>query len=161
MRRTEAKSREPAAAQIDLFADFNGLPSDRSQDRVLPARRQLVEPHDPRRQPAGDGVASPSARGCAGKVQCIYIDPPYGIKFNSNFQWSTTSRDVKDGNNEPHHARAGAGEGVPRHVARWNSFLSDVSAGSTDRRAGSAARSRVRSSFRSATRMFIASGADG
>jgi len=30
-------------------------------------------------------------------VQCIYIDPPYGIKFNSNFQWSTTSRDVKDG----------------------------------------------------------------
>ena len=33
-----------------------------------------------------------------GKLQCIYIDPPYGIKFNSNFQWSTTSRDVKDGN---------------------------------------------------------------
>jgi adenine-specific DNA-methyltransferase len=31
-------------------------------------------------------------------VQCIYFDPPYGIKFNSNFQWSTTSRDVKDGN---------------------------------------------------------------
>jgi adenine-specific DNA-methyltransferase len=30
-------------------------------------------------------------------VQCIYFDPPYGIKFNSNFQWSTTSRDVKDG----------------------------------------------------------------
>ena len=35
-----------------------------------------------------------------GKVQCIYIDPPYGIKFNSNFQWSTTSRDVKDGKAE-------------------------------------------------------------
>jgi adenine-specific DNA-methyltransferase len=32
-----------------------------------------------------------------GKVQCIYFDPPYGIKFNSNFQWSTTSRDVRDG----------------------------------------------------------------
>jgi adenine-specific DNA-methyltransferase len=31
-------------------------------------------------------------------VQAIYIDPPYGIRFNSNFQWSTTSRDVKDGN---------------------------------------------------------------
>ena len=30
-------------------------------------------------------------------MQCIYIDPPYGIKFNSNFQWSTTSRNVKDG----------------------------------------------------------------
>jgi len=36
--------------------------------------------------------------GLRGQVQCIYLDPPYGIKFNSNFQWSTTSRDVKDGN---------------------------------------------------------------
>ena len=35
--------------------------------------------------------------GLRGKVQCIYIDPPYGIKFNSNFQWSTTNRDVRDG----------------------------------------------------------------
>jgi adenine-specific DNA-methyltransferase len=38
--------------------------------------------------------------GLRGKVQCIYFDPPYGIKFNSNFQWSTTSREVKDGNSE-------------------------------------------------------------
>ena len=38
--------------------------------------------------------------GLRGKVQCIYIDPPYGIRFNSNFQWSTTSRDVKDGNRD-------------------------------------------------------------
>src|ERR1700754_727821 len=36
--------------------------------------------------------------GLRGQVQCIYFDPPYGIKFNSNFQWSTTNRDVKDGN---------------------------------------------------------------
>ena len=39
----------------------------------------------------------PSERVWRAKVQCIYFDPPYGIKFNSNFQWSTTSRDVKDG----------------------------------------------------------------
>ncbi|NYH97083.1 site-specific DNA-methyltransferase [Novosphingobium marinum] len=49
----------------------------------------------------GDGLkvmASLAEReGLKGQVQCIYIDPPYGIKFNSNFQWSTTSRDVKDG----------------------------------------------------------------
>src|SRR5215207_2947664 len=32
-----------------------------------------------------------------GKEQCIYFDPPYGIKFNSNWQVSTQSRDVKDG----------------------------------------------------------------
>ena len=35
-----------------------------------------------------------------GKVQAIYFDPPYGIKFNSNWQVSTRSRDVKDGKME-------------------------------------------------------------
>jgi hypothetical protein len=35
--------------------------------------------------------------GLRGKVPCIYVDPPYGVKFNRNFQWSTTSPDVKDG----------------------------------------------------------------
>jgi adenine-specific DNA-methyltransferase len=49
--------------------------------------------------------------GLRGQVQCIYFDPPYGIKFNSNFQWSTTSRDVKDGakdqiTREPEQVRA-------------------------------------------------------
>ena len=49
--------------------------------------------------------------GLRGQVQCIYLDPPYGIKFNSNFQWSTTSRDVKDGKDdhitrEPEQVRA-------------------------------------------------------
>ncbi|QEO15597.1 site-specific DNA-methyltransferase [Agromyces intestinalis] len=33
-----------------------------------------------------------------GKVQMIYIDPPYGIKFGSNWQVSARTRDVKDGN---------------------------------------------------------------
>ena len=32
----------------------------------------------------------------AGKVQCIYIDPPYGIKFGSNWQMKLNSREVKD-----------------------------------------------------------------
>ncbi|OGE05385.1 hypothetical protein A3B51_01580 [Candidatus Curtissbacteria bacterium RIFCSPLOWO2_01_FULL_41_18] len=34
--------------------------------------------------------------GMRGKVQTIYIDPPYGIKFGSNWQVSTRNRDVKD-----------------------------------------------------------------
>lgn len=34
--------------------------------------------------------------GMAGKVQCIYIDPPYGIKYGSNWQMKLNSRDVKD-----------------------------------------------------------------
>ena len=87
---------EGEGQQIDLFADFNGLPDD-------DARTEFYQ-HDANwsnRMILGDSLqamASLSEReGLRGKVQCIYIDPPYGIKFNSNFQWSTTSRDVKDG----------------------------------------------------------------
>ena len=101
MRRTSDFEAERAATegegeQIDLFADFNGLPDD-------DARTEFYQ-HDANwsnRMILGDSLqvmASLSEReGLRGKVQCIYIDPPYGIKFNSNFQWSTTSRDVKDG----------------------------------------------------------------
>ena len=101
MRQTSDFEAERAVAegegqQIDLFADFNGLPDD-------DARTEFYQ-HDANwsnRMILGDSLqvmASLSEReGLRGKVQCIYIDPPYGIKFNSNFQWSTTSRDVKDG----------------------------------------------------------------
>ena len=85
--------------QPDLFADFNGLPDD-------DARTEFYQ-HDANwsnRMILGDSLqvmASLAEReGLRGKVQCIYLDPPYGIKFNSNFQWSTTSRDVKDGRAE-------------------------------------------------------------
>ena len=85
--------------QADLFADFNGLPSE-------DARTEFYQ-HDANwsnRMILGDSLqvmASLAEReGLRGKVQCIYLDPPYGIKFNSNFQWSTTSRDVKDGKAE-------------------------------------------------------------
>ena len=80
----------------DLFADFNGLPSE-------DAKTEFYQ-HDANwsnRMILGDSLqvmASLAEReGLRGNVQCIYIDPPYGIKFNSNFQWSTTSRDVRDG----------------------------------------------------------------
>ena len=83
--------------QTDMFADFNGLPSE-------DAKTEFYQ-HDANwsnRMILGDNLqvmASLAEReGLRGKVQCIYIDPPYGIKFNSNFQWSTTSRDVRDGN---------------------------------------------------------------
>ena len=82
--------------QLDLFADFNGIPEG--------ADRTDFYQHDQNwsnRMISGDSLhvmASLAEReGLRGKVQCIYIDPPYGIKFNSNFQWSTTSHDVKDG----------------------------------------------------------------
>ena len=83
--------------QPDMFADFNGLPSE-------DAKTEFYQ-HDANwsnRMVLGDSLqvmASLAEReGLRGKVQCIYVDPPYGIKFNSNFQWSTTSRDVRDGN---------------------------------------------------------------
>jgi len=38
--------------------------------------------------------------GTAGRVQMIYIDPPYGIRYGSNFQPFVNKRDVKDGRDE-------------------------------------------------------------
>ena len=38
--------------------------------------------------------------GMAGKVQMVYIDPPYGIKYGSNFQPFVNKRDVKDGKDD-------------------------------------------------------------
>ena len=83
--------------QTDLFADFNGL-----DDPALRSDYYNHEQNWSNRMILGDSLqvmASLASReGLQGKVQCIYIDPPYGIRFNSNFQWSTTSRDVRDGN---------------------------------------------------------------
>ena len=78
----------------DLFADFNGLPSEDAKTEFY-----QHDAHWSNRMILGDSLqvmASLAEReGLRGKVQCIYFDPPYGIKFNSNFQWSTTSRDIK------------------------------------------------------------------
>jgi adenine-specific DNA-methyltransferase len=97
-RRTESDTKS-ADNQFDLFADFNGLPSDAAKTEFY-----QHDAHWSNRMILGDSLqvmASLAEReGLRGQVQCIYVDPPYGIKFNSNFQWSTTSRDVKDGNTE-------------------------------------------------------------
>lgn len=93
----EAKPNEKR--QLDLFSDFNGLPDENAKTEFYQHDANWAN-----RMILGDGLqvmASLAEReGLRGKVQCIYIDPPYGIKFNSNFQWSTTSRDVKDGKTE-------------------------------------------------------------
>lgn len=85
--------------QPDLFADFNGLPNDNAKTEFY-----QHDAHWANRMILGDSLqvmASLAEReGLRGKVQCIFLDPPYGIKFNSNFQWSTTNREVKDGNAE-------------------------------------------------------------
>ena len=88
-------------AQTNLFADFNGLKDDfekkvdfysQKDDRQKPWSNRLI---------LGDSLLAMTSlaekEGLKGKVQTIYLDPPYGIKFGSNWQVSTRKRDVKDG----------------------------------------------------------------
>jgi adenine-specific DNA-methyltransferase len=95
----ETREREHASGERtpDLFADFNGIPQGVDKTEFYAHEQNWSN-----RMILGDSLqvmASLAEReGLRGKVQCIYFDPPYGIRFNSNFQWSTTSRDVKDGN---------------------------------------------------------------
>ncbi|GMU82479.1 MAG: hypothetical protein AMXMBFR47_23500 [Planctomycetota bacterium] len=111
--REAERAKEEAAAPTlfaDLYDHFNGLPN-------TDAKTEFYQ-HDANwtnRMILGDALevmASLAEReGLRGQVQCVYVDPPYGIKFNSNFQWSTTSRDVRDGNvehitREPEQVRA-------------------------------------------------------
>ena len=93
----KAKGEKAEQPPLDLFSDFNGLDDPN-------ARTEFYEhdQHWSNRIILGDSLqvmASLAEReDLRGKVQCIYIDPPYGIRFNSNFQWSTTSHDVRDTN---------------------------------------------------------------
>ena len=87
--------------QTNLFADFNGFEDDfekkidfysQKDDRQKPWSNRLI---------LGDSLLVMTSlaekEGLKGKVQAIYLDPPYGIKFGSNWQVSTRKRDVKDG----------------------------------------------------------------
>ena len=109
-RESEQRAKEKAPEAPDLFADFNGLP-----DKEAATEFYAHQANWTNRMILGDSLAVMASlaerEGLRGQVQCIYLDPPYGIKFNSNFQWSTTSRDVKDGakdhiTREPEQVRA-------------------------------------------------------
>jgi adenine-specific DNA-methyltransferase len=109
-RESRERVEEVAPPAPDLFADFNGL-----KDKEAATEFYQHDQHWSNRMISGDSLsvmASLAEReGLRGKVQCIYFDPPYGIKFNSNFQWSTTSNKVKDGEKsqvtrEPEQVRA-------------------------------------------------------
>ena len=91
---------DQSAGQLDLFSDFNGLPEDFS-DRIDFYHH---EGNWSNRMILGDSLLVMTSlaekEGLKGKVQTIYLDPPYGIKFGSNWQVSTRKRDVKDGKAE-------------------------------------------------------------
>ena len=95
------RTEKTAGDQTNLFADFNGLEDDfekkidfysQKDDRQKPWVNRLI---------LGDSLLVMTSlaekEGLKGKVQTIYLDPPYGIKFGSNWQVSTRKRDVKDG----------------------------------------------------------------
>lgn len=99
--RNQIKEKEvPEVEQLSLFGDFDGLEFDQlidfyqHQDGVKWANRMIL----------GDSLLVMNSladkEGLKGKVQMIYLDPPYGIKFGSNWQVSTRKRDVKDGKAE-------------------------------------------------------------
>lgn len=80
----------------DLFADFNGL-----ADPMARTEFYQHDQHWSNRMILGDSLQAMASlaerEALKGKVQAIYFDPPYGIKFNSNWQVSTQSTKVADG----------------------------------------------------------------
>jgi adenine-specific DNA-methyltransferase len=94
--RSEAK-KNGQGEPLSLFADFNGIKFEdlvdfyAHKDGVNWSNRMIL----------GDSLyvmtSLAEKEGLKGKVQMIYMDPPYGIKFGSNWQVSTRKRDVKDG----------------------------------------------------------------
>ena len=91
----QMSSRRASEPELTLFDDFDGLPP---LDLVDFYRH---EANWSNRMILGDSLnvmASLAEReGLRGQVQMIYMDPPYGIKFGSNWQLSARSRDVRDG----------------------------------------------------------------
>src|SRR3954468_5561668 len=90
--KARARQGEPAC---NLFADFNGLDDF--------AKKLEFYQHDQHwTNPLILGASLLVMASLAekerlrGQVQCIYFDPPYGIRFGSNWQVSTRRRDVKD-----------------------------------------------------------------
>ncbi|MGB3291711.1 MAG: site-specific DNA-methyltransferase, partial [Phormidesmis sp.] len=79
LRQSQVRAEAEADQQIDLFSDFNGLPEDATGTDFY-----QHDAHWTNRMILGDSLqvmASLAEReGLQGKVQCIYLDPPYGIK---------------------------------------------------------------------------------
>ncbi len=109
---------EKAGDQPDLFADFNGLPAEFDQ-RIDFYKH---DGHWSNRMILGDSLLVMTSlaekEGLKGKVQTIYLDPPYGIKFGSNWQVSTRKRDVKDGQAEDATRRDWVDSKLPRCAVR-------------------------------------------
>lgn len=124
LRRTAGRPEDEP--EMTLFDDFDGL-----------GELDLVDfyQHDANwsnRMILGDSLQVMSSLAererLRGKIQMVYVDPPYGIKFGSNWQVSARSRDVKDGSLE---SAARDAEQIKAFRDTWelgiNSYLSYLS----------------------------------
>ena len=98
----ENAKRKEETAQLQLFHYFESSGSN------LPIREAIEfykhSQNWSNRLIAGDSLIIMNSllekEGMSGKVQMVYIDPPYGIKYGSNFQPFVNKRDVKDNKDE-------------------------------------------------------------
>lgn len=111
------KVTETNSPQLDMFASANELFGNALEKDEIDKVSEYYQHQDgwTNRLIQGDShlvMASLLEReGMAGQVQTIYFDPPYGIKYGSNWQNKLNNRDVKDGNddaitNEPEQIKA-------------------------------------------------------
>ncbi len=102
----EAERKEPLREAIEFYQHKHGWSNRRIAGDSLLVMNSLLE-----------------KEGMAGKVQMIYIDPPYGIKYGSNFQPFVNKRDVKDGKDEDLTQERGADPRLPRHLGARHPLL--------------------------------------
>jgi adenine-specific DNA-methyltransferase len=92
------RRKDDGTEQLDMFETFDGL------DPMAQVEFYEHDANWSNRMILGDSLQVMASlaeqENLRGRVQMIYIDPPYGIKFGSNWQASTRRRDVKDGNLE-------------------------------------------------------------
>jgi adenine-specific DNA-methyltransferase len=126
------KVKEEKSAQASLF-DVNELFGNALEKDELEKVSEYYEHQDgwTNRLIQGDShlvMASLLEReGMAGQVQSVYFDPPYGIKYGSNWQIKLNNRDVKDGKDE---SLAGEPEVIKAFRDTWeygiHSYLSYI-----------------------------------
>jgi len=93
------KHKEEKIKQLSLFQTLEENPPIRQAIEFYKHKHNWTN-----RLVAGDSLLVMNSllekEGMAGQVQMIYIDPPYGIKYGSNFQPFVDKREVKDGKDE-------------------------------------------------------------
>jgi adenine-specific DNA-methyltransferase len=124
------QAKQGAAPQADMFGRF-----DRIEDPEAKLEFYAHAENWSNRMILGDGLLVMNSlaekEGLRGQVQMIYLDPPYGIRFASNWQPSTRTREVKEGkaeglSREPEQVRAFRDtwkDGVHSYLSFWRDRL--------------------------------------